>query len=171
MQRTSLADFHCSVARTVDIIGEWWTPLILRDAFYGRTRFEDFQRSLGVARNVLTVRLERMVETGIMERRRYQERPPRDEYVLTDKGRDLFPVIAALLAWGDRWTAGRPGLRCSSSTSRAASPATSRRHATSAGSGWASTDIQPAAARRGRAPRRADARLDRSLPAPDRIVV
>ena len=109
MRRTSLADFRCSVARTVDIIGEWWTPLILRDAFYGRTRFEDFQRSLGIARNVLAVRLDRLVEAGIMERRRYEERPPRDEYLLTDMGRDLFPVIAALLAWGDRWTAGDDG--------------------------------------------------------------
>jgi len=109
MRRTSLADFRCSLARTVDIIGEWWTPMILRDAFYGRTRFEDFQRSLGIARNVLAVRLDRLVTAGIMERRRYVEHPPRDEYVLTDKGRDLFPVIAALLAWGDRWTAGDEG--------------------------------------------------------------
>jgi DNA-binding HxlR family transcriptional regulator len=109
MRRTSLADFHCSVARTIDLIGEWWTPLIVRDAFYGRTRFEDFQRSLGVARNVLTVRLERLVETGIMERHRYQDHPPRDEYLLTEKGRDLFPIIAALLTWGDRWTAGETG--------------------------------------------------------------
>jgi DNA-binding HxlR family transcriptional regulator len=107
MRRTSLADMHCSVARTVDVIGEWWTPLIVRDAFYGRRRFEDFQRSLGLARNVLAARLERLVETGIMER--VQEHPPRDEYVLTEKGRDLFPVIAALLAWGDKWTAGPAG--------------------------------------------------------------
>src|SRR3954452_14642724 len=109
MRRTSLADMHCSVARTVDVIGEWWTPLIVRDAFYGRTRFEDFQRSLGLARNVLTARLNRLVEAGIMARRQYADRPPRDEYVLTEKGRDLFPVIAALLAWGDRWTAGEAG--------------------------------------------------------------
>jgi DNA-binding HxlR family transcriptional regulator len=109
MRRTSLADFHCSVARTADVIGEWWTPLIVRDAFYGRRRFEDFQRSLGLARNVLAARLDRLVESGIMERQRYQEHPPRDEYVLTEKGRDLFPVIAAMLAWGDRWTAGEAG--------------------------------------------------------------
>src|SRR6185369_2673631 len=98
MQRTSLADFHCSVARTVDVLGEWWTPLIVRDAFYGRTRFEEFQNSLGIARNVLAARLDRLVATGIMARRTYQEHPPRDEYVLTDQGRDFFPVIAALLA-------------------------------------------------------------------------
>lgn len=109
MRRTSLADFHCSVARTIDIIGEWWTPLIVRDAFYGRRRFEDFHRSLGLARNVLAARLDRLVETGIMERQLYEDHPPRFEYVLTEKGRDLFPVIAALLAWGDRWTAGDAG--------------------------------------------------------------
>jgi DNA-binding HxlR family transcriptional regulator len=109
MHRTSLADFHCSVARTIDVFGEWWTPLIVRDAFFGLRRFEEFQRSLGLARNVLAVRLDRLVETGIMERQRYLEHPPRDEYVLTAKGQDLFPIIAALLAWGDRWTAGEAG--------------------------------------------------------------
>jgi DNA-binding HxlR family transcriptional regulator len=109
MRRTSLADFHCSVARTADVIAEWWTPLIVRDAFYGRTRFEEFQQSLGLARNVLAARLGRLVEAGIMERRPYQEHPPRHEYVLTEKGRDLFPIIAAMLAWGDKWTAGEAG--------------------------------------------------------------
>ena len=109
MRRTSLAEFHCSVARTIDIIGEWWTPLIVRDAFYGVRRFDDFQRSIGLARNVLAARLNRLVDAGIMERQRYEEHPPRDEYVLTEKGRDLFPIIGALLAWGDRWTAGEAG--------------------------------------------------------------
>jgi DNA-binding HxlR family transcriptional regulator len=109
MRRTSLADFRCSVARTVDVIAEWWTPLIIRDAFYGRTRFEEFQASLGLARNVLAARLGRLVDEGIFERQRYQERPPRDQYVLTEKGRDLFPIIAAMLAWGDRWNAGEAG--------------------------------------------------------------
>ncbi len=109
MRRTSLAGFHCSVARTLDVVGEWWTPLIVRDAFYGMRRFDDFQRSLGVARNILAARLDRLVDAGIMERQPYQEHPPRDEYVLTEKGRDLFPVIAALMAWGDRWTAGEAG--------------------------------------------------------------
>lgn len=104
MRKTSLLDFRCSVARTVDVVGEWWTPLIIRDAFYGRTRFEDFQRSLGLARNVLTARLERLVEAGILAREPYQEHPVRYDYVLTEKGRDLFPILAALVAWGDRWT-------------------------------------------------------------------
>jgi DNA-binding HxlR family transcriptional regulator len=109
MRRTSLAEFHCSVARTLDVIGEWWTPLIVRDAFYGKRRFDDFQRSLGIARNVLATRLDRLVDDGIMVRRRYEDHPPRDEYLLTEKGRDLFPVIAALMAWGDRWMAGDAG--------------------------------------------------------------
>jgi DNA-binding HxlR family transcriptional regulator len=109
MRNSSLAQFHCSVARTVDVIGEWWTPLIVRDAFYGIRRFEDFQRSLGLARNVLSRRLDRLVSAGIMERQRYEKRPPRDEYLLTERGRDLFPIIAALMAWGDRWTAGEVG--------------------------------------------------------------
>jgi DNA-binding HxlR family transcriptional regulator len=109
MRNTSLANLHCSVARTVDVIGEWWTPLIVRDAFYGLRRFEDFQRSLGIARNVLSRRLDRLVTAGIMERQRYEERPPRDEYLLTEKGRDLFPIIASLMAWGDRWNAGEAG--------------------------------------------------------------
>ena len=100
---------HCSVARTVDIIGEWWTPLIIRDAIHGMRRFEEFQRSTGIARNILSARLERLVEAGVMERRRYAEHPPRDEYHLTEQGRELFPIIAALMAWGDRWTAGEAG--------------------------------------------------------------
>ena len=79
----------CSIAQALDVVGEWWTLLILRDAFLGVTRFDDWQRRLGIARNVLSARLEVLVEQGILERRRYQEHPPRDEYVLTRKGSDL----------------------------------------------------------------------------------
>lgn len=93
---------NCSAARTLELIGERWTPLIIRDAFLGITRFDDFQRSLGIARNVLQARLERLVEAGILERSRYQERPERFEYRLTEKGLDLWPVLVSLLAWGDR---------------------------------------------------------------------
>lgn len=100
---------HCSVARTLEVIGEWWTLLILRDAFLGIRRFDDFQRRLGIARNILTDRLQTLVEHGILERQRYQERPERFEYHLTDKGLDLHPVIVSLLRWGDRWTAGEEG--------------------------------------------------------------
>ena len=95
----------CSIARTLELIGERWTILIIRDAFLGVRRFDDFQRSLGVARNVLQGRLERLVEHGILERVRYQERPERFEYRLTEKGIDLWPVVVSLLAWGDRHAA------------------------------------------------------------------
>ena len=100
---------NCSIARTLEIIGEWWTLLILRDAFLGLSRFEEFQGSLGIARNVLTKRLMTLVQAGIMERQRYQEHPERFAYGLTDAGRDLFPVVVSLLQWGDRWTAGEAG--------------------------------------------------------------
>src|SRR5258706_2144424 len=92
----------CSIARTVELIGERWTILILRDVFLGTSRFEELQRELGVARNVLQTRLERVVEEGILRRVQYQERPPRYEYRLTRKGTDLWPVLVALLKWGDR---------------------------------------------------------------------
>lgn len=106
MRRTSFADMNCSVAQALEVVGEWWTPLILRDAFLGVRRFEDFQRRLGIARNVLSDRLESLVEHGVLERRPYQDRPPRDEYLLTEKGRDLAPVLHALREWGDRWVFG-----------------------------------------------------------------
>jgi DNA-binding HxlR family transcriptional regulator len=92
----------CSIARSLEIVGERWTLLVLREAFLGTRRFEDFQRSLGVARNVLTERLGRLVDEGVLERRRYQERPVRFEYRLTDKGVELWPVLVHLLKWGDR---------------------------------------------------------------------
>jgi DNA-binding HxlR family transcriptional regulator len=94
---------HCAVAQTLEQIGEWWTLLILRDAFLGVRRFEDFQRRLGIARNILANRLDTLVEHGILERRRYSERPERFEYRLTDKGRDLWSVMTAIRQWGDKW--------------------------------------------------------------------
>lgn len=99
---------RCSIARALEFVGERWTLLIVRDAFLGVQRFDDFQRSLGIASNVLASRLERLVEAGILERRRYQDRPPRFEYTLTDKGRDLYPVLVALLQWGDRYVSETP---------------------------------------------------------------
>jgi DNA-binding HxlR family transcriptional regulator len=104
MKRTSFAEMNCSVARTLEVVGEWWTLLILRDAFLGVTRFEDFQQGLGIARNVLTTRLNTLVEHQILERKLYNEHPERYEYRLTERGLDLFPVIASLLRWGHRWT-------------------------------------------------------------------
>ncbi len=92
----------CSVARALEVIGERWTILILRDAFLGVRRFDDFQRSLGAARNVLNTRLHRLTEAGVLERRLYQERPARYEYRLTERGRDLWPALVALMEWGDR---------------------------------------------------------------------
>lgn len=100
---------HCSVARTLDVIGERWTLLILRDAFNGIRRFDDFQKSLGIARNILSDRLTKLVDRGVLERRRYEEHPPRFEYRLTEKGRALFDVLMALTHWGDTWEAGAFG--------------------------------------------------------------
>src|SRR5947209_19197823 len=102
---------NCSIARTLEIVGEWWTLLILRDAFLGLSRFEEFQDSLGIARNVLTKRLATLVQEGIMERQRYQEHPERFEYRLTQAGRDLFAVVVSLLQWEHRRTARGAGRR------------------------------------------------------------
>ena len=95
----------CSIARALEVVGERWSLLVIRDAFLGVRRFDDFQRSLGVARNVLQSRLERLVEEGILERRPYQERPQRFEYRLSEKGIDLWPVLVALMKWGDKYSA------------------------------------------------------------------
>jgi DNA-binding HxlR family transcriptional regulator len=92
----------CPVARTLERVGDTWSLMILRDALHGLTRFDQFRRSLGVAPNILTDRLGRLVEAGFLERRRYSERPPRDEYVLTEIGRDFRPVLFALMAFGNR---------------------------------------------------------------------
>src|SRR5579863_5333265 len=108
MLRSDYDGQRCSVARTLEIVGERWTLLIVRDAFLGLRRFDEFQRSLGIATNVLAARLERLTEAGIMDKRRYQERPERHEYTLTEKGRDLHPIIAAMLQWGDRWASPVP---------------------------------------------------------------
>jgi DNA-binding HxlR family transcriptional regulator len=92
----------CSIARSLEAVGDRWTMLVIRDAFLGVRRFEDFQRRLGIARNVLADRLGRLVDEGILEKQPYQERPERFEYGLTQKGLDLFPVLVSLMKWGDR---------------------------------------------------------------------
>jgi DNA-binding HxlR family transcriptional regulator len=102
MQRKSFGNMQCPVARSLERVGEWWSILILRDALHGFTRFDQFQKSLGIAPNMLTRRLEALVEAQLLERRRYSEHPPRDEYVLTARGRDFRPVIVALLAFGNK---------------------------------------------------------------------
>jgi len=98
-------DLECSVARTLEQVGDRWTHLIIRDALYGVRRFDDFQADLGIARNILTKRLNRLVNHGILRKEQYQAHPPRYEYRLTEKGRDLVPILMSLLAWGDRWLA------------------------------------------------------------------
>ena len=102
MRRKSFGNMQCPIARSLERVGEWWSILILRDASLGLTRFDEFQESLGIAPNILTRRLKVLVEAGLLERRRYSERPPRDEYVLTQAGRDFRPVLWALLAWGNK---------------------------------------------------------------------
>jgi DNA-binding HxlR family transcriptional regulator len=102
MHRKSFSDMPCPIARSLERVGEWWSILILRDAFHGLTQFDQFQKSLGIAPNILTRRLHALVESGLLERRRYSDRPPRDEYVLTEKGQDFRPVLWTLLAWGNR---------------------------------------------------------------------
>jgi len=102
MRRKSFSYMQCPIARSLERVGEWWSILILRDASLGLTRFDEFQESLGIAPNILTRRLKALVEAGLLERRRYSERPPRDEYVLTQAGRDFRPVLWALLAWGNK---------------------------------------------------------------------
>jgi DNA-binding HxlR family transcriptional regulator len=100
---------NCSIARTLELVGERWTLLIIRDALLGVRRFDEFLTSLGIARNVLSDRLERLVDNGILERSRYQERPPRWEYHLTARGRELAVAALALMQWGDRHLAGPDG--------------------------------------------------------------
>jgi DNA-binding HxlR family transcriptional regulator len=96
---------NCSIARTLELVGERWTLLVMRNIFVGIRRFDDIQENLGVGRNVLTDRLNRLCEAGILERRLYQSRPDRFEYCPTDKGKDLWPVNVALMHWGDRYLA------------------------------------------------------------------
>lgn len=115
--KTDLSQLNCSLAHTLAKVGDWWTLLIVRDAFLGAKRFNEFQRSLGLARNVLATRLAQLVEGGILERMGSDTRPT---YHLTDKGLDLLPALAALMQWGDRWeSGGRPPIRLTDDKGRA----------------------------------------------------
>jgi DNA-binding HxlR family transcriptional regulator len=100
---------YCSMARSLEVIGDWWTPLILRDLHLGLSRFDELADDLEISRNLLSARLSSLVENGIVERHRYSQHPPRDEYALTDAGLDLVPVLMALTAWGDRWVGPKQG--------------------------------------------------------------
>lgn len=103
MRRTRFDEWDCPIARVSDLLGDWWTPLVLRECFYGRRRFDEFVESLGIPRPVLTQRLNRLVEEGVLAKVPYEERPPRYEYRLTDKGRAAWDVLAAMWRWGMDW--------------------------------------------------------------------
>src|SRR5664280_719114 len=105
MERKSFAGMDCSVAQCLEVVGEWWSMLIVRDAFLGVTRFDDFRRRLGISRNILQQRLATLVDAGVLVRVPYSEHPPRYDYRLTDKGRDLWPVLTTMRQWGDRYAA------------------------------------------------------------------
>lgn len=94
---------HCSIAQTLEVVGEWWTPLILRDVYLGLHRFDELAENLGISRNLLTRRLDHLVESGVLTRREYARHPPRQEYHLTAAGLALVPVLMAVMAWGDAW--------------------------------------------------------------------
>ena len=108
MQRTNFGEMVCSIARTLDVIGEPWSPLILRDVYVGLTRFEQIQADLGISRKVLTERLYYLVQRGVLGRRPYDGRP-RYEYVLTEQGAELVDLLLVMVAWGDKWLAGNAG--------------------------------------------------------------
>ncbi|HYC82113.1 MAG TPA: helix-turn-helix domain-containing protein [Solirubrobacterales bacterium] len=105
----AFAELNCSIAKPLSVLGERWALLVLRDVSLGKRRFDQIQASLGVATNVLSQRLATLAEEGILARRPYNEHPERFEYRLTEKGRELMPVLWALMRWGDRWTAGEAG--------------------------------------------------------------
>jgi DNA-binding HxlR family transcriptional regulator len=111
VRRTRFDDWDCSIARGTDLLGDWWTPMVLREAFLGARRFDQFAEGLGIPRNVLAERLARLVEEGILTREQYEERPPRFEYRLTEKGLGLYGVLVTLMHWGNTyldWPEGPP---------------------------------------------------------------
>ena len=109
MAKKSFSEFDCSIARTLDIVGSRWTLLVLRDLFAGTTRFDAIQADLGISRRVLAERLAELEDHGVVERRAYQDNPPRYDYELTAKGSELGPILLAMIAWGDRWESGQEG--------------------------------------------------------------
>jgi DNA-binding HxlR family transcriptional regulator len=109
MQRTDFGAMACSIARTLDVIGEPWSPLVLRNVYVGITRFDQLQQSLGISRKVLAERLRWLVDRGVLERHEYSAKPPRHEYALTTKGLELVDVLMVMVRWGDKWLAGEAG--------------------------------------------------------------
>ena len=130
MQRKSFADMACPIARSLEQVGEWWSMLILRDAFAGKTRFDEFQQSLGIASNMLTRRLAALVDAGMLERRLYSERPARHEYLLTERGRDFRTVLVAPPPTA-KWRS--PKARSATSTVRKSRPRSVSRYSRRAG--------------------------------------
>ncbi len=109
VNRTQFADVACSIARATDLLGDAWMALIMRDVFLGVTRFDDLIEDLGISRKILAARLARLVEEGVLLRERYQDHPPREHYRPSEKGKQLYPVLLALMAWGDRWYSAETG--------------------------------------------------------------
>ncbi len=103
MQRKTFGDAPCSIARSLDVLGDWWSPLIIRECLYGVHRFDGFQQWLGIGRNILTSRLKKLMDQGLVEKRLYQEKPRRYEYHLTEKGYDAALALIALMPFGDKW--------------------------------------------------------------------
>jgi DNA-binding HxlR family transcriptional regulator len=103
MERTNFQGMRCSIARALDLVGEWWSPLILRDLYLGVGRFDEIIEDLGISRNLLTSRLAALIDAGVVTKKPYQTRPVRYEYALTEAGAEFVPVLVALSAWGDRW--------------------------------------------------------------------
>lgn len=106
MKRSDFSKMGCSTARALDVMGEWWTPLIIRDLSLGNCRFEGLRKNLGISKKILTDRLQSLLEAGVIERRLYEQSPPRHEYVLTEMGRELGPILLAMMSWGDKWLSG-----------------------------------------------------------------
>jgi DNA-binding HxlR family transcriptional regulator len=109
VKRTDTSEWPCTVARSAAVLGDHWNLLLIRQACLGTRRFDDFQQALGIGRNILATRLNRLVDEGLLRRVAYQDKPARHEYRLTDKGRDAYPILAAMAAWGDRWLTGPEG--------------------------------------------------------------
>lgn len=109
VKRVDTSDWPCTIARSAAVLGDHWNLLLVRQACLSTRRFDDFQRELGIGRNILTRRLNQLVDEGIMQRVEYQSHPPRSEYRLTQQGREVYPILAAMAAWGDRWLSGPDG--------------------------------------------------------------
>jgi DNA-binding HxlR family transcriptional regulator len=105
MHKADLSALPCSIARSLQVVGEWWTMLVLRDLCFGCNRFDEIAEHLGIARNILKARLDSLIDSGMAYRHQYSERPERHEYLPTEKGLDFVPVLLSIAAWGDRWTA------------------------------------------------------------------